>query len=99
MSHGWPRQRRMAASGIAAFVLGLLAAETARAEIVLRDFFARPAGAVTNGAPLLDAQGDGWQAAGAAAPWLDGNGPLAECGSERRGGKRPASSRSGRMAA
>jgi hypothetical protein len=52
-----------------------MAAGNARGEIIFQDFFASPAGSLTNDTPWIDVQGSGWQAGGAASQfYLDGSG-------------------------
>jgi hypothetical protein len=63
--------------GLAAIALGafLFASADASAEIVFQDFFAQPAGSITDSVPWIDVEGNGWQSGGAATQLaLDGAG-------------------------
>jgi hypothetical protein len=58
-----------------AVMLGVAIAVNASAEIVFQDFFTHPATNLTNSAPWIDVQGNGWQADGSGSQLvLDGGG-------------------------
>jgi hypothetical protein len=60
-----------------AIFLARLAAIQSLAEVVFQDFFTQPSGNITNSAPWIDVEGNGWQSGAAASQLaLDGSGHL-----------------------
>lgn len=74
-------RQAFAATVLLPAILIFLAVNSARCEIIFQDSFTQASGSVTNSAPAIDVEGQGWQlASGRSAFYLDGHGHISDTG-------------------